>query len=278
MKLNPLSGVIIQWPPKGSYRLKHVVKFCDQVPAQPCALFPQKCKIFTLDDYSAHLDSAVKESLSKRGYFLAILPGGITGRLQIKDIYLHHLLKALYCEKYATLMIEKLRENPDKVPSPSRDEIMKMCKAAFKETIAKVDVSNAFKRNGLTIKLDGSEDHLVSSKLKVLIWDEMKEFSSVFLGKPHPTTLKKLEEVIVPPDGIKRKLNGKVDNVQPNEGYEVLNGELTEEEWDENENKTVADSDDEEDITVSENDVSTPDGESMPESETISVDPELKAD
>ena len=175
-------------------------------------------------------------------------------------------------------MIEKLRENPDKVPSPSRDEIMKMCKAAFKETIAKVDVSNAFKRNGLTIKLDGSEDHLVSSKLKVLIWDEMKEFSSVFLGKPHPTTLKKLEEVIVPPDGIKRKLNGKVDNVQPNEGYEVLNGELTEEEWDENENKTVADSDDEEDITVSENDVSTPDGESMPESETISVDPELKAD
>ena len=38
---------------------------------------------------------------------------------------------------------------------------MKMRKAAFEETIAKVDVSDAFKRYGLTIKLDDSEHHLV---------------------------------------------------------------------------------------------------------------------
>ena len=70
-----------------------------------------------------------------------------------------------------------------------------------------------------------------------------------------------------------------VDNVPPDNGYEVLDGELTEEEWDENEHETVADSDDEEDITVSENDVSTPEDESeVPESESTSVDPELKAD
>ena len=175
-------------------------------------------------------------------------------------------------------MIEKLRENPDKIPFPSRDEIMKMCKAAFEGTIAKVDVSDAFKRNGLTIKLDGSEEHLVSSKLKTLVWDKIKEFRSVLLSKPHPPTLKKLEEVMTPPDGVKRKLDGVVDNITPDEGYELLDGELTEEEWDENENETVADKDDEEDITLSENDVSTPEGKSMPESESISVDSELKAD
>ena len=70
--LNSPSGVTVQWAFKGSYRLKHVVKFCDQVPVQLCALFPQKRKIFTLDNYLAHLDPAVKESLSKRGYFLVI--------------------------------------------------------------------------------------------------------------------------------------------------------------------------------------------------------------
>ena len=43
-------------------------------------------------------------------------------------------------------MIAKLRENPDKIPSPIRDEIMKMCKAAFEETIAKFDVSDASKK------------------------------------------------------------------------------------------------------------------------------------
>ena len=169
VKLNPPSGSTVQWAPKGSYRLEHVVKFCDQVPAQPCALFPQKRKIFTLDDYSAHLDPAVKESLSKRGYFLVILPGGITGDLQVNDTDLHYTLRASYREKEVALMIEKLRENPDKILSPSKDEIMSMCKAAFEETIAKVDVTDAFKRNGLTVKLDGSEYHLVSSQLKALV-------------------------------------------------------------------------------------------------------------
>ena len=136
--------------------------FCNQVPAQ-------HCEIFTLDDYSVHLDPAVKESLSKRGYFLVILPGGITGDLQVNYTDLHHPLKTSYHEKEAALMIEKLRENPDKIPSPSRDGIMKMCKAVFEETIPKVDVSDAFKRNGLTIKLDDSEDHLVLSKPKALV-------------------------------------------------------------------------------------------------------------
>ena len=278
VKLNPPSGVTVQWALKGSYSLEHVVKFYAQVPAQPCALFPPKRKIFTLDDYSAHLDPAIKEPLSKRGYFLVILPGGITEDLQVNDTDLHHPLKASYREREAALMIKKLRENPDKIPSPSRDEIMKMCNAAFEETIAKIDGSDAFKRNCLSIKLDGSKDHLVSSKLKPLVWDEMKEFRSVLLSMPHPTTLKKLEEVMIPPDGVERKLDGVVDHVPPDEGYEVLDGELTEEEWDENENETVADSYDEEDIPVSENDVSTPKGESMPESESISVGPELKAD
>ena len=79
---------------------------------------------------------------------------------------------------------------------------------------------------------------------------------------------------MIPPYRVKRKLDGVVDNVTPDESYEVLDGELTEKEWGENENETVADSDDE-DITVSKNDVSKPEGESMPESESVSVDPEL---
>ena len=106
----------------------------------------------------------------------------------------------------------------------------------------------------------------------------MKEFCSVMLSKTHPATLKKLEEVMIPPDGVKRKLDAVVDNVPSDKDYEVLDGKLTEEEWDKDETETVADSDDEEDIAVSENDISTPEGESMPESESISVDPELKAD
>ena len=110
MKLNPLSDVTFQWASKGSYRVESVVKFCDQVPTQPCALFPQKRKMLTLDDYSAHVDPAVKGSLGKRGYFLVIPPRGITGDLQVNDTDPHHPLKTLYREKEALLMIEKLKK------------------------------------------------------------------------------------------------------------------------------------------------------------------------
>ena len=74
VKLDPPAGVTVQWAPKGSYRVEHMVNFCSRVPVQSCALFPQKRKIFTLDDYSAHLDPQIKEELKKQGYFLVILP------------------------------------------------------------------------------------------------------------------------------------------------------------------------------------------------------------
>ena len=45
---------------------------------------------------------------------------------------------------------------------------MQILKSSWSDTIAKIDIYSAFKRHGLTIKLDGSEDHLVSSRLKAL--------------------------------------------------------------------------------------------------------------
>ena len=74
---------------------------------------------------------------------MVILPGDITGDLKVNDTDLHHSLKTSYREKKPALMIGKSRENPDKIPSPSRDEIMKTCKAAFEETIATVAVSKS---------------------------------------------------------------------------------------------------------------------------------------
>ena len=73
--------------------------FCDQVPAQSCALFPQRCKIFALDNYWAHLDPSVKDVLKKRGCFLIISPGGITGDLQVTLD-----LKSSYRQKELRLM------------------------------------------------------------------------------------------------------------------------------------------------------------------------------
>ena len=94
VKLNVPNNVSVQCAPKGSYRLEHVLTFIEKVPAQPCPIFPRKHEIFTLDDYFVHLHPEVKEALKKKSYFLVILPGAITGDLQVNDTDVHHPLKS----------------------------------------------------------------------------------------------------------------------------------------------------------------------------------------
>ena len=41
--------------------------------------------------------------------------------------------------------------------------------------------------------------------------------------------LEEVKELVIPPDGVKRKLDGLVDSVPLDKGCEVLDGELTRE-------------------------------------------------
>ena len=43
------------------------------------------------------------------------------------------------------------------------------------------------------------------------------------------TILKEEEELMIPPDGVKQKLDRVVDSVPPDKGCEVLDGEVTHE-------------------------------------------------
>ena len=100
-------------------------------------------------------------------------------------------------------MLEKLRAEPLKVPSPSRDELMKMVDEAMKTT--SVDNVKAFKSLFFTNNLDGSEDHKVSEKLFRLIGPELQEFRSKLMSEKAPKNLAELLSTITPPEGIKRK-------------------------------------------------------------------------
>ena len=149
-----------------------------------------------------------------------------------------------------------------------------MLKSSCGDTIAKTDIHSAFKRNGLTIKLDGSEDHLVSSRLKDLIWDEMKNFRTQLLNSPHPATIKKLEEEMIPPEGVKRKLNGVADGISPDEEHEILGREPTDDEWDSDDSEN--ESDDETNDTEQLRNTQITDN--VADNECTSVDPEVEAD
>ena len=82
--------------------------------------------IYVLGDYSVHLMPEVRQALLKKGYVLAAIGGGITGDIQINDTSCHHNLKKYYREFEMNLMYEQLNNDPNKIPAPSRDEMMRM--------------------------------------------------------------------------------------------------------------------------------------------------------
>ena len=63
--------------------------------------------------------------------------------LQVNDTHLHAPLKAKYREKEMELMLKMLEVEPGKIPTPSRDQVMKMAKEAIENV--PIDNDKAFK-------------------------------------------------------------------------------------------------------------------------------------
>ena len=111
--------------------------------------------IYVLDDYSVHITSEVRQALLTRGYILVCIGGGITGDIQVNDTHVHHMLKKEYRKRESALMLKQLTDNPQKVPNPTRDDIMTMLASSWEAL--KVDPVLALKNNYILNKLGGSE-------------------------------------------------------------------------------------------------------------------------
>ena len=231
VKLDPPSGVKFQWSDSGPYRVAHVMQMVKNLPTFVGPLetmMPggkKKFRIFTLDDYSAHLDPSIAEELFRKGYILVIIGGGITGDMQPNDTALHHRLKEIYREKEQEVLITQLRNNQEKIPTLSRDNIMTVMADTWKE--CDVDQEMAFKLNWLSNSLDGSKDHLVSSRIMDLVGEEFKEFRAELLSSDQPSSMRKLIDTITPPEGVVRKDRDTprdLNYIPDDEGMELFDG------------------------------------------------------
>ena len=123
---------------------------------------PFTCKdfaIYVVDDYAVHLMPEVRKLLWERGYVLILIGGSITGYIQENDTHVHRPLKREYRNLEAELMLSMLLKDKAKIPSPSRDDMMRMIATAWGKL--NVDHARAFKSLFVTNSLDGSEDYLV---------------------------------------------------------------------------------------------------------------------
>ena len=127
------------------------------------------------------------------------------------------------------LMLEQLNNDPNKIPSPSRDEMMRMLLKAWE--LLDVDTEREFKSLFVTNALDGSEDYLVSDKLYALVWNEMVKFRTELMSSRSEKTLKEVIRKLIPPNGVKQKRN--------DEGIELVDCEEEEIPLEELEQKCV---------------------------------------
>ena len=118
-KVTPPGKISVQWAEKGSYRLEHILAFIEKLPTIPTAFTPGKRIIFTLDDYSAHLPKEVEDALHKKGYFLIVIGGSITGGVQVNDTSYHRSVKSAYRDLEMELMLDLLKIDPTKMPAPT---------------------------------------------------------------------------------------------------------------------------------------------------------------
>ena len=115
--------------------------------------------------------------------------GGITGDVQINDTDLHAPLKKEYRHLESELMLTQLQADRNKIPQPSREEMMSMLDKAWETTLEEVNVADRFKNLWLTNNLGGSEDYLVSEKTMDLVGPSLLEYRRKLMEKESPRTL-----------------------------------------------------------------------------------------
>ena len=222
-KLNPPSGMHVQWAPKGSYRLPNMLSMLEKLKNRHNMFSHKNFAIYILDDYSVHLQPELKDALLRKGYILIVIGGGTTGDIQVNDTHYHHKLKQNYRDLESNMMLNKLRLAPDKVPSPSRDEMMSMLDESWKITTECIDATLALKQNFILNALDGSEDFMVRESIMSLVGNEIIQFRQELMSTPPPNSLKELIKAITAPRGVHSKQNS--DSPPEDEGNELIDCE-----------------------------------------------------
>ena len=209
-KVAVADNVNYQCSVSGSYRLEQMLKTISNLPNQFNSFTRKVFAIYVLDDNAVHLMAEIRKALYQRGYVLVLMGGRIAGYIQANDTDLHHHPKGHYRNKGMALMLKILEINKNKVPSPSREQMIEMLLGAWKET--NVDFNTAFKKLFVT---------KTSDKLFSLIGDDMLEYRRQLLNSEVPGNLQTVVKKLIPPKGVRRK------NIEGNELLDYMEGEPT---------------------------------------------------
>ena len=193
--VRPQRHGMVQWAPKGSYRLPHVLAYLrwaigegHAVPEQPHGNTPApddaataearararaasgqtaevRHLVVVLDWFAPHLDERVDDELGKAGAVCLRIAGGLTGDVQVCDTHRHGPLTACYREIENRDSRKQLRLKPHAVPSFSRQDVFDRSMQTWAQTSTGVDGRKEWVQNACLNALNGSEDGLIARDL-----------------------------------------------------------------------------------------------------------------
>ena len=158
--------------PKGSYREDTIVQFIERhLPAwSEERAAARDYRVLMLDVATSHCGDAVWEAAWARGYVTLLHYGCTTGVAQVNDTALHGPLSRVYVDLEQEFFNEQQLHEPGNINRRPQDVVNDLC-AAWRTVDHTMGVRGHL-QNGLTIALDGSQDHLLAGQARNC-WQEL---------------------------------------------------------------------------------------------------------
>ena len=164
------SAALLQFGPKGSYRTEHTIEYYKWlVPDAPAD--PAHCYCYLADWFSANLTDDVQDFFDERNTPYLLLPGLVTGHIQVNDTHAHGPYSAKY-KKLESLDAEVQIRAGRAMPSYSNSTVYTRAHSSWKQ-LDHERISHGFVEVGIAGKLDGTDDGKISSDLAPF-WYQLK--------------------------------------------------------------------------------------------------------
>ena len=162
----------VQWAPKGSYREEHILRYLEKVldPWTADRLARKDYRVLMMDVAKSHISDAVTSFAWSRGYITLFHYGCTTGVCQVNDTDLHGPLEREFIEAEQRSFHHQQELLPGCVARRPQD-VLDDTAVVWRRLDHGVGVAGHL-RNGLTVKLDGSQDGRISREAFIL-WNEL---------------------------------------------------------------------------------------------------------
>ena len=164
----------------------------------------QRPRVLVLDDFRCHREESFQKKLKDLAETLVVmLGGGLTPVCQPLDRNINKEFKRGFRAKYTVWIRDNFGHSGQKVSAPSRGLVATWVKEVW-EGISERTIRSCFKVCGLTLNLDGSEDHAwctstFGDNYREILREQREEWE-----KAHGTELEPLQLPVIPTgDGVK---------------------------------------------------------------------------